>query len=158
MATVLVTIPDHLEPGSDLLVTHLDSEFTVVLPPGAFGGSTLEVVLPSQPAPTMRLVDVELPPGCQPGDEITVAGIDGAAPFTMLVPDWAAGGGTTVQVEVPAAAESRDGCAPTGGRLATDTGTTTYDRGAGDELKHTYGGDMKDDDCISAYASRVKSW
>lgn len=87
-ATVVVTIPEGLQPGDEMAVAAGDQEFVVVVPPGCFAGSDLEVALPPREPEAQggSFVDVELPPGCQPGDELTID-VDGTGPITFTVPD-----------------------------------------------------------------------
>jgi hypothetical protein len=83
--TVVVTVPEGLMPGDEMNVSAGDQEFVVVVPPGCFAGSAIEVALPP-PEPQGSFMDVDLPPDCRPGDELTVD-IDGTGPVTFTVPD-----------------------------------------------------------------------
>ena len=98
-STLSVEIPPGLQAGDELLVRHGEHEFIVVVPPGSSGGSLLDVELPasaSASASAPRCVDVELPAGCQPGDEVIVTVDD--SPLTVIVPDWVDGTATTMRV------------------------------------------------------------
>jgi len=135
---VLVEIPAGVGPGDEMLVQADEQEFVVVVPPGVCAGSMLEVTIPAADPPATgsspRFVEISVPPGRLPGDEliVEVAG----SPMSVLVPDWATAG-AIVRVEVPPPARSSSS--------------------AGGELVATFGGDMKEDACIAAYGARVQS-
>jgi len=103
--TWLYRVPAGCSSGDLISVTADGAEFTVLCPDGLISGDMMEVSLPVD---TSRLpsVDVELPPGVIPGDELFLEH-EGCS-FSFLVPDehlWRRGvgrrGSHEVEVELP---------------------------------------------------------
>lgn len=104
---MLVEVPDGLGEGDEMIVTVGGRELIVIVPPGCRAGSTveLEVAPPSliedhenddeeeeneEPPPSAwsedTFVDIELPPDCEPGQEMEVEVAGSARPISFIVP------------------------------------------------------------------------
>lgn len=109
-----VTVPDGLGPGDSMLVAAPDGqEFSLCVPDGCFGGSSIDVELPvaEQPSPATTLVSLTVPDGLCAGMEMNVDW--GGVAYTIAVPDGSvAGDEITIELPVLEAAD------PTGGAAA----------------------------------------